>query len=189
MPSAGAETTVAAVFEGSPVGTAIVAGTTGFPVTYAAVPLGGRFTRYSTAAPAASSSRTDPPPQPLKTDPTRAPNRITASTTPTTMRTVRAVEFGRRDCSMNRSAGLAGCPSSGMNSQPMRYSRTPLPPKMASTTSTTRTITGSMPSQRAKPPATPARTRSDWLRRRGGRGAGGTGVVAGYSVFCVMAPA
>ncbi len=41
-------------------------------------------------------------------------------TIPTTISTVRAVEFGRRESSMNLSAWLDGAPSSGMNSHPIR---------------------------------------------------------------------
>ena len=45
---------------------------------------------------------------------------MTPMTMPTTISTVRAVELGWRDWSMNLSAWLDGAPSSGMNSQPIR---------------------------------------------------------------------
>src|SRR5512139_3077884 len=51
----------------------------------------------------------------------------------------------------------------------------PDPPKIASTTKTTRNTSGSMSVYRPRPPATPATLRSVRLRRSGGRGEGNEG--------------
>ena len=90
--------------------------------------------------------------------PNESPSRESAAMAPTTAsRTVRV-----RWSTLITPSSL---PSSGMSSQPAAYTKMPPPPKIASSTSPTRTSSGSTSKWRAMPPATPAILRSVRLRR------------------------
>src|SRR5688500_9313367 len=66
-----------------------------------------------------------------------------------------------------RSTGARSLPSAGISAQPSRYSANPNPPANDAAMKPTRTISGSIPTRRASPAATPAITARSASRRSG----------------------
>ena len=90
---------------------------------------------------------------------------------PTSAQTTAVIEAPSIRPDISRRSSVSSSPSAGISSQAIPYENRPMPPVSASTTVTTRKITGSRPKYRPTPPQTPPMTFCRGLRVSSLRGA------------------